>query len=130
MEPEAAVRAILIADTDITALVVERVNPAKLPQSPTLPAIVLTKISGPRLHDLSGPSGKAYPRIQADCWAETYAGVKTLATLVRQCLDGYSGAGSGLYIGDISIDGETDIYEPGVEDYRVVQDYIVWHDET
>ena len=126
---EAAVRAILIADETVLGLVSSRIYPMKLPQGPTMPAITYSRISGPRIETMAGPSGMAFPRVQVDSWASTYAGVKALADAVRKALDGYRGTIVSIRVGGIIMDGELDLYEPGVEEYRVTQDYIVWHDE-
>jgi len=130
MEAEEAVRTILTDDANVAAQISTRMYPARLPQGVTLPAIVYQRVSAMRLNDLSGPSGFARPRVQLDLWASTYSGVKTLARVVRQALDGYSGVVDGFGVADAIIDSELDLYEPGVDDYRVVQDYFVWHDET
>ena len=127
---ETAVRAILAADGTVSGLVSSRIYPMKLPQGPTMPAITYSRVSGPRVQELSGPSGLAFPRVQVDSWASTYAGVKALADAVRKALDGYRDTIASIRIGGVIMDGEVDIYEPGVEEYRVTQDYIVWHDET
>ena len=126
---EAAARAILLADGTVAGLVSTRIYPGKLPQIPTLPAVTYSRVDGPRVQSLVGSSGLAHPRLQIDCWAETYAGVKTLANAVRGAIDGYSGTISGTRVGGVLIDDEQDVYEPNVEFYRVSQDYIVWHDE-
>jgi len=127
---EAAIYAILVADGTVSGLVSTRIYPVKLPQSPDMPAITYSRVSGPRIQTIAGPSGLAYPRVQVDSWASTYTGIKTLADAVRQALDGYSGTIASIRIGGIMMDGELDLYEPGVEEYRVTQDYIVWYDET
>ena len=127
---ETAVRAILAADGTVSGLVSSRIYPMKLPQGPTMPAITYSRVSGPRVETITGPSGLAHPRVQVDSWASTYAGVKALATAVRKALDGYRGTIASVRVGGIIMDGELDLYEPGVEEYRVTQDYVVWHDET
>ena len=130
MEAEEAVRTILADDASVADLVSARIYPGRLPQGVTLPAIVYQRISAVRLNDLSGPSGFARPRVQLDLWASTYSGVKALARVVRQALDGYSGEVDGFGVADAILDEELDLYEPGVDDYRVVQDYFIWHGET
>ena len=129
MAVEEAIQTILAADVAVSALIVARIYPSRLPDGATYPAIVYQRISGPRLHDLSGPSGYATPRIQLDLWAATYSEAKALAEAVREALDGYQGVVGAYRIGECLMDGETDLYEPGVVQHRIVQDYIVGHDE-
>jgi hypothetical protein len=122
----------------VSALVGTRIYPIQLPPGRTLPAITYTRVSTVRGHCLGGPSGRLRPRIQIDCWADTYSGARTLADKVRLCLDGFLGAIDGeSNIGGIKLDGEYDGFETGVgyEDLepgtpRVILDFIVPHFEA
>ena len=125
---ESALRYILVNDTTVKAITT-RCYPVTIPQDPTYPLILYTKISGMRDHALRGASGHAHPRFQVEAWAETYTAAKTLADAIRNALDDYTGTASGTYIASCLIDSERDIYEPEIEVYRVVQDYFVWHTE-
>jgi len=118
-------------DADITALVSNRIYPLLLPQEVTYPAISFQLISSQRIHDIGGPTGRAHPRIQIDCWAETYSGVKDLSNEVRLCLDGFKGTiNAETDIGGIYLDGERDIYEVSIDIYRVTMDFFVPHGES
>ena len=125
---ENSIRYILVNDVTVAALTT-RCYPVKLPQDPTYPLILYTRITGIRDHVLSGPSGHAHPRFQIEAWAETYAAAKALAAAMREALDGYSGTVEGVDIGSCLIDSERDIYENEIEVYRVVQDWMIWHSE-
>jgi len=125
---ESAIRYILVNDDTVKAITT-RCYPVALPQSPQYPLILYTKITGMRDHHLQGPSGHAHPRLQIESWGESYSGAKTLATAIREALDGYSGIVSGVSIGSILIDSERDIYEPELKIYRIVTDYFIWHEE-
>ena len=125
---ETAIRSILINDATVKAITT-RVYPVALPQSPTYPLILYTKITGMRDHHLQGPSGHAHPRFQIEAWAKTYTEAKTLADAIREALDGYSGTAAGTKIGSCLIESEQDIYESEIEVYRVIQDYFIWHEE-
>ncbi len=87
----AALRAHLLADASIAALVVARIYPLRLPQKALMPAIVLTRISGLRFGHLRGAGSLARPRYQVDSWAQTHDGATTLGSLCRQRLDGFTG---------------------------------------
>ncbi len=84
-------RAFLIAQTSITALVSERVYPLRLPQKAVMPAIVLTRISEIGDVHLRGPNALSRARVQVDAWAQTFDGAVALGDLCVQRLDGYQG---------------------------------------
>ena len=125
---ELALRSILITDDTVKAITT-RCYPVTIPQSPTYPLILYTKITGMRDHALRGASGHAHPRFQIEAWAETYTEVKTLADAIRNALDDYSGTVLGTVIGSCLIDSERDMYESEIGVYRILQDYFVWHEE-
>ena len=118
-------------DADVSTLVSSRVYPMKLPQGWTLPAITYQRISGERAHCLGGPSGRARPRFQIDCWAEDYDGAKDLADKVRLCLDGFKGnINTESDVGGIILEGDRDIWEEEINIYRVTMDFIIPHFEA
>jgi len=125
---ESALRSILITDDTVKAITT-RCYPIAIPQSPTYPLILYTKITGMRDHTLRGASGHAHPRFQIEAWAETYTEAKTLADAIRNALDDYSGTVLGTVIWSCLIDSEQDIYESEIEVYRTLQDYFIWHEE-
>lgn len=117
----------LLADPAVAALVGERVEPLKLPQKPTLPALVYSRVSTKRVLTHDGP-GPERPRIQVDCWASTPREAKDLAAAVRACLDAPE-----LPPGDLLgsfLDNELDLHEPESGLYRVMADYFVWAAEA
>jgi len=121
----------LTDDTDVSALVSSRVYPMKLPQGWTLPAITYQRISGERAHNLSGPSGRARPRFQIDCWAADYDGGKDLANKVRLCLDGFKGdINTESDVGGITLEADRDIWEDDIDVYRISMDFIIPHFEA
>jgi hypothetical protein len=77
-------------------------------------------------------------RLQIDCYARTYAQVKTLADAVRDALIDYSGTMTAATSPVTSVtvkrifleDGENELMdeEPGL--YRVMQRYVIWYDEA
>ena len=125
---ETAIHSILINDSTVKDITT-RCYPVTIPQSPTYPLILYTKITGMRDHHLQGPNGRAHPRFQIEAWSKTYTEAKTLADAIREALDGYSGTAAGTKIGSCLIESEQDIYESEIEVYRVIQDYFIWHEE-
>jgi len=121
---ESSIRSILVGDTAVKAITT-RCYPVTIPQSPTYPLILYTRISGVRDHHFQGPSGIVRTRMQIEAWAETYSGAKTLAAAIRGALDGYTGTA----IGSCLLDNERDIYEPELNVYRVVYDFQIIDEE-
>jgi hypothetical protein len=106
----------------------DRVYPMRLPQGSILPAIVFQGISHTREDSHSGPS-LPHPRIQLNCWAETYGGAKNLSRQVRVALDGYRGTWSGVEIQRVKVANMLDDQEEELSRYRVIIDIIVWYRE-
>ncbi len=127
---ESAVRTFILADSTITTLISTRLYSVKMPQSPTFPLIVYTKISGFREHDMDG-STIAAPRIQYDSWAQTYAGAKALADALRERLDSYAGpVGSPAETVHFAyLLNERDFYDDDLQVFRVSMDFEIWHNE-
>ena len=120
----------LSTNVGVSALVSTRIYPGTLPQNWTAPAISFQRISGVRLRRLSGPVGRATPRIQIDCWADSYSGAKALAEAVRSAMDGYAGLMGTTTVGSVVLETDIDFYEPDTNVYRVSMDYWISHLET
>ena len=131
MSAELAVYTILKNDAPVAALVGTRIFPSLAPQNAANPLIVYQRISADRITSLDGPSGLSWARVQVDCYAETYAGAKTLSAAIRVALEGYRGTVGGVRVGGISLETDRDLYEndpePGL--FRVTHDFTVIHDE-
>ncbi len=115
-------------DAGVGAEAGNRIYPILLPQRPIYPAIVYHRVSGPRLHHLTGSSGRAMPRIQINCWAETLVAAQALADAVRASLDGFIGKLTTLKA-VCRIDNESWDYDDEAKKYRVIQDYLINHTE-
>ena len=125
----ANLRTFLLADSGIAAAVESRVYPIRLPQAPGMPAVTYFKVSGLRHYGTAGPEGLSRPRIQIDCWARTYAAALSVAELVRQRLEGYSGAMGSATIQGVFFENEQEFFEAEPELYRVSRDYMVFFEE-
>ena len=114
--PITTVRNILVAAGGVTALVGQRISPVLREQDETLPCVVLTTISVAPMNHLSGAPTLDANRVQVDCYATTYTGVRAVAEACRTALEA----------GGQMMENETDLSEPDVDEYRVTQDYLVW----
>lgn len=130
MSLEAGLHAYLTADPAVAALVVTRVTPSIVPQNSVFPAISYFRVTGQRVRSLDGPAGRGKPLMQIDLWAESYAETKALADAVRRALDGYAGPMGAVQVDAVSLNNEQDVYEDAPELYRVIQDYMISHQET
>lgn len=125
---EAAIRAHLIADAGLTALVGSRVYPMQLPQRPTLPAVTYQRISStPTQHRGAAAAGHERTRFQFDCWASDYD--TTLA--VRAALAAAMGTlvqANNPRIDVALLQGERDNIDTAAGRWRATLDYFIWHE--
>ncbi len=102
----------------------------KAPQSAARPFLVLTRIDGVRDYTFQGPSGYVASRVQIDCYADTYAAVKTAGRATIAALSGYR---SGDILG-IFVESERDLPAADAGEvnhlFRVSIDVIVHHREA
>lgn len=94
MTVESGLRAFLLANPDILALVGTRYYAGALPQKVSFEngacAIVAVFVSNPGGMHLRGPS-RGSDTWQLDCWARQSDAVMTLGRLIRWRLDGFQG---------------------------------------
>jgi hypothetical protein len=119
---------LLLATAPITALVADRVCPARRPQGSPMPVIVVTRISGAPEYADDGEIGLEAVRLQIDSWATTYTAAKQLGRLVRDRLSAFSGVYGATDFSYIMLDEERDLSEQGANQtdypFRIAQDWI------
>lgn len=133
-ELEAALRTRLLAVTAAYGLTGVRIYPVRLPQNPHLPAITYRRVSGARIQGMVEDTGMPQPRIQIDCWADSYERVTELRAAVVAGLNRWSDANSTPVVLDVMLDNEIDFYEDDVasaegEPFRRLLDFIVTYRE-
>ncbi len=99
--PEEAVRKRLVDDTDVRALVKQRIYPDIAPEGAVLPYVVMARVDTTHEHHMGGSAGLKHPRIQLDYFARTRSGAEDLAETCRLVLDGFNGT---VTIGSESLD--------------------------
>ena len=109
-------RALLLASTAVTAQVVGRVFPQKMPQGVALPAIRYAVVDDVPVNSVEGTGVTARARVQVDVFAKKYLDAQGLADAVV----GAVGAG-GLLL------DRRDGYEDETELHRVSMDFSMWH---
>lgn len=86
MSAETDFRALLVARTELTALVAQRVALNAVPQDSPPPVVVFTAQHDPQ-YTLDG-NGSAYAAsIEVQCWAETSAAAQAVATQVQAAVE-------------------------------------------
>lgn len=113
----------------LTALIDDKLYYVKAPQDIQEPYIVFFKVSSPREHSLTGPSGLATARFQFSIFSTTYQEAKQIAGLIQTALQGQNkiiGGAGGVYA-NILYDNEQDLTEDEI--YHVAQEFIVLHNE-
>lgn len=104
----------------LSALVSTRNYAVSLPQSPTYPNTVFTRISTSPTTILSGRSTTTNFRFQFDCRAETQAGARSVADNVIAALDAAT-------YKTVLLDDQDFPYEDDVKTFRIVLDFSIWH---
>jgi len=132
---EQGIRSILIADSDVSALVSTRVFPWMRQQGTTFPAIVYELDGTEPEQDLDGYGGMTRAELTISNVATTYGGAKTLAAHVLDALNGYTGTPTnGVAIKSLVHDNDIGIVEDSqIGNSRGVSiiesSYIIWYSD-
>ncbi len=128
MAIEDGLRTHLIADAPVTALVVKRIYPIKLPQQPTYPCLTYEIVSDIPYRGLAGDADREVIRARVHCWAETYTVAIDLAAKVRAAVGDFSGTMGTTVVSSAKFETWNDIYEDVPEVYRRVADFMLTHE--
>ena len=123
---EAAVFSVISGDAGVAALVGTRIEPIRLPQGATLPAVTYQRISEVRQGTFAPAQKMPGVLFQVDCWGATYSDSKGVAVAVRKALDEFKGPSAGETITASLLENEIDQYEPDVKIYRTMLEFRVW----
>ena len=125
---ETALRARLIANDAVGALIGERIAWTEQPQGTPLPSVTLLNVSDPRPEHLKGYDAGRATRVQADCRAATFGAALSLARAVIAAV-AQPGTFSGHVFGRSKAEGPRALNED-VNDttiHRQSVDLIIWH---
>lgn len=120
-----ALHALLIADTAVNARIFGRAYWGVAPQGESLPALVLTVVSGRDEPHLEGTDGLWRYRVQIDCYGIDRPSARLLSRDVIALLNGHSGSGFNA----VFLDAERENLEGGAVDRptRISLDFnIIW----
>ncbi len=139
MTVEQAIVARLRSDVGVTAIASTRTYQMKLPQSPTLPAVLVQLINEPVGYHLRGAVGLRRSLVQVDAFAneydaanpDPYATATQLADAIDAALSGQiftdSGSPPSVSVTAVSRESRIPMYDPDeVRIVRVMQEYAVW----
>lgn len=116
-------------DTNLSALVADRIYPYKLPQTTTLPAIVYQDISNTFTQAHGEASALPFPRYQFTIYAGTVDMLNQVKEALRIRLDGYKGImGTSSYETEVEaalLKNEYGNNDTDVGIYLKYQDYII-----
>lgn len=129
MDFQEGVRARLIADSAVAAIVGDRVAWMARAKGAPLPAIVLQVVSDPRPSHLKGLEGARSTTVQCDCWAEDYGAAVALARAAIAALVPPETI-TGKQFGNAQVIGQRDLSEDtddGKFLHRQSVDFIIRH---
>lgn len=124
-----AIYNILSNNSALTAVVSTRINPLRLPQETSFPAITYQTISVVPHPSKSGPSKSDFARVQINSFGTTYQSAVQVADLVRTALQvATPGVFNSVSVQTIYYDGEAHLSEDyagfaGI--YHIASDYII-----
>lgn len=90
---EEEVRALLLANSAVSALAGNRLNFGEHPQGADYPGAVLMTVSGDTDMHMNGGGGLEQSRLQVDCYGTTYKAAKDLSRAIIDALHFYRGGG-------------------------------------
>ena len=126
---EIALRAKLLANAPLVAIVGPRITWTERPQGNVLPAIVLQVVADNRPQDFKARVGFRDTRVQIDCFAATRSVVVSLREAVINALS-VQGAIAGVSFGRVFINNIIDRGEDTDTGFvhRDLIDATIWHD--
>lgn len=130
---EEALTTYLLTRTGLTTLISNHIHYMKLPQKPSLPAVVIQKIDAPRLSGFTADIG-VMTRIQTTSWALTYTEASAVQEQIRAATQNYMnqtmGGAGGVEVKNIDFDEGPDVYEDDTGRYGKIIDLLIWHTES
>jgi hypothetical protein len=117
----------LSANGELTAMISDRLYPLRLPESPTLPAVVYQEISCVPTYSQDGYSEVEQTRMQLTCWSTTLLEALQIRQILKRALGGFRGVMGSEEVGAVFIEaGRSDIDgETGLSYARI--DVMIWH---
>jgi len=127
----------LLNAASVSSIVGTKIRPFVSNQRDTVPNISVKRISGLHVHNASGASGITQDRVQVTVWESTYSKMETLATAVRESLQGFRGTLGTAQPADVRgivLDNDPDLQGVANGNARTpigrALDFKIWHAES
>ena len=127
---EAAVIAALKADAGVAALAGERGFIAGGRDGAGYPYFTVQRISTEGAAYLDGPSDLEWPRFQIDAWSNKAAEALALGTAIRAAIDTVDITAAGLTFTATFQDQRGPAPDEETRNFRVSQDFLIWHERN
>ena len=122
------IRSLLLADTDVTAIVGTRVYVGVVPQGAVLPLLQMSEVSRVEqlTASLSGPSVLVVARVQVTALTSSYASQKTLLQAAKLGSGAHTGVIAGVSVRSVTRDiVGPDMSDPNTEIFEQSRDFKV-----
>lgn len=120
MGMEADIRALLLANAGVSALIGTRLYPLRLPAEVVLPAGTFQRITTTPHNTLTGTHGSAAAPLQIDSYAATDLGAWTLAEAIIAAIEGVVQNGN---IQSILLTNALPLYDVDLQAHRVLTEF-------
>lgn len=127
MTIEGAILARVAAYGALNALIGTRVYALRLPQKPTLPAVVFTRIGEDFEHASGADPNIRKLLLQFSSWATTYEGAKAVADQVHAAFSRYAGTLDSTVIDQCFAENVVDLDDDETKLSHVAQDFTIWY---
>jgi hypothetical protein len=114
-----AIYTLLTSDPNLAAQIGDRVHPIRMPQEPTLPALVYQLISGGTSYSLSGDSRYRDAMFQVSVFDTTFFGCTELVEKVIRSLSAFRGTAGGIDVQMVRHNNTIDIPEDEPHEYTI-----------
>lgn len=128
--PEAALIAALKANAGVAALVGTRVFIAGGRQGTDYPYVTIQRIATAGAAHLDGPSNLDWPLFQVDCWSTEALAALNVSLAVRSAIDGVAITATDPDIYAVFQDQRGPAPDEETRNFRVSQDYHVFHERN
>lgn len=133
--PESVLRAALVGNGTVVALIGTRVYPVIAPATAALPFVTWRRVAVKRQQTLGAPMGLAITSVEYSIYGVTYEQAREVADAMRQVLDGYGGTANNTEVKQTSLEQESDDFVTlaGAElppAFQITQQYDTFWQET
>lgn len=125
----------LSGNAGVAALVSTRIFPLIIPQrsAETIlrqPCLVYSRVDVQRQQRFCETDGLVRSSFQLDCYAREYDDSNAVAAATRAALIDFRGMMGSVEVKAVFLDSQSDMVEPDPGLYRIVQRFVVWHEES